>query len=370
MLKPVRAYDLGADLGVVRIRFIPARGHVYGPKQATAAAGPGNQRIHQIVRPENRILNERASWCSAYDGSYSKYDNPEPSDTYDGADVDESGNRSWGVVDDTCDAVITASLVVNGFRQMAAARVFVGPPDYAPDRRPFASLADDLTERTSPEPEPVTEETPREIADLFRRVFETISLLNVDYVRDRAIRDNGRASGLPPSKPPNTDARTMTAEDVGFAEKTPTLVKNVSRDDFLPYSEAARSIHEPLADPDLLQAFLRENGNRVRKLLRPPFGSVRELGRGAGKARQGLRRDPRIPRDRAHDMRMPPYMRDEIAAALSLNRRQYLQILNYLKEAEKGKPAGRSRRMENLSPAEQHVRRVVARRLHFTVKGK
>ena len=41
-------------------------------------------------------------------------------------------------------------------------------------------------------------------------------------------------------------------------------------------------------------------------------------------------RDPRINRDLMHDMRMPPYMRDEMFTALGLTRRQYEDIIGYL----------------------------------------
>ncbi len=94
------------------------------------------------MKPENRILNPKATWLN-YNADYTKFDNPEPSDTFDGADVDPNNplnNVAWGVVDDTCDAVIQATLVVAGVRLQASARAFVGPPDFAPDRRPFMSL--------------------------------------------------------------------------------------------------------------------------------------------------------------------------------------------------------------------------------------
>ena len=105
--------------------------------------------MHVIVKPENRILNPKATWLQ-YNADYTKFDNPEPSDTFDGADVDPNNflnNVAWGVVDDTCDALIEATLVVAGVRLHATARAFVGPPDFAPDRRPFMSLVDDLADR-------------------------------------------------------------------------------------------------------------------------------------------------------------------------------------------------------------------------------
>jgi hypothetical protein len=66
----------------------------------------------------------------------------------------------------------------------------------------------------------------------------------------------------------------------------------------------------------------------VRQMLRRPYGALAELAENPAPTAtpDPDHRDARINRDRAHDMRMPPYMRDADASALSLSRRQYLQI--------------------------------------------
>ena len=112
--------------------------------------------------------------CSVADETWS-HAHPEPSDTYDGADT--GSGRSWGVVDDTCDGIIEAQVVIDGVRKVARARIVTGPPDFAPDRRPFVSLADDLADRELALPDVDAPVTLAEIADLFRRVFETVSLV-------------------------------------------------------------------------------------------------------------------------------------------------------------------------------------------------
>jgi hypothetical protein len=117
---------------------------VYGPPSAAMGQDDATGRFYEMVPLENRILNPAASWLPD-DGDYTTFTNPEPSDTHNGAD--QGANVSWGVVDDTCDGVITAELVVAGRRLVASARVSAGPPEDAPDRRPFASLADDLADR-------------------------------------------------------------------------------------------------------------------------------------------------------------------------------------------------------------------------------
>jgi hypothetical protein len=325
---------MGIDLGAIRVRFTPGRGEVYGPPSASEAPAPGTGRVHTIVKPENRTLNPRASWLS-YNADYTRFDNPEPSDTYDGADVDPVNpfnNVAWGVVDDTCDAVIEATLVVAGVRLQATARVFVGPPDFAPDRRPFVSLVDDLADRELGTPDPVTaanlELAEQEIADLFQRVYETVSLANLDATRRNAIADNV-ATGLDGfTKPPRTDDQTMSAADRPYASLTVDVPAKPSPQAPLPYADIAQLAHAPLSELDDLIAFLQWNAERVRMLIRPPYGAFRNLEENPAPtdAPNPEHRDPRINRDRAHDMRMPPYMRDSDASALSLTRRQYLQV--------------------------------------------
>ncbi len=334
VIRPTGGRELGIDLGGIRVRFTPGRGEVYGPPSATAAPAPAPGHVHTIVKKENRILNPKASWL-AYNADYTKFDNPEPSDTFDGADVDPNNplnNVSWGVVDDTCDALIEATLVVSGVRFPAAARVFAGPPDFAPDRRPFVALVDELADRTLGAPPSVTAAdatlAEAEIADLFQRVYETVSLANLDATRANAIADNA-ANGVDGfTTPPRTDRQTMTPADAPFADLTTTLVQPPSAQAPLPYADAAGTAHARLSELDDLIQFLTFNGQRVRQMLRRPYGAFAELAENPAPTAtpDPDHRDARINRDRAHDMRMPPYMRDADASALSLSRRQYLQI--------------------------------------------
>jgi len=209
VLRPTAAHDcVGAeevDLSVVRLRYTPARGKVYGPPNAICgpasplqpgqALAPRSQegRIHEIVRPENRILNPNTPW-SQFRMMTGAWLDTLPWDSYDGANVGE--DRSWGCVDDTCDILIEATLVVGMRRLDATARIFTGPPDYAPDRRPFYSVRDDLEDRddAGPGDPPVSKE---EIVDLFHRVLEFASMLNLDAARSRAITENIRTLTAP-----------------------------------------------------------------------------------------------------------------------------------------------------------------------------
>ena len=85
--------------------------------------------------------------------------------------------------------------------------------------------------------------------------------------------------------------------------------------------------HEPLADIDMLIDFLQTRVDYVRRLIRPPWGRFRQLSANPGLRPKPNFRDPRVPRDQLHDMRMPPYMRDSDENALSLNWRQYHELI-------------------------------------------
>ena len=327
VIRPIAANEMGVDLDVLRFRFTPASGEVYGPPGADTGPAPGTMRDHLIVRPENRILNPNASWIS-YDADYARFNNPEPSDTYDGADI--GSGRSWGVVDDTCDGIIEAQVVIDGVRKVARARIVTAPPDFAPDRRPFVSLADDLADRELAMPDVDAAVTLAEIADLFRRVFETVSLFNLDALRSRAISENAGRDGTPVTGLPLTDEGSMTDKDKPFADDQ--LIDSLGPGPTarlpLGYAAAASSIHGPLTDLDQLLFFLTSNRDRVRAILRPPWGAFPELSPTTPhETAPRERRDPRVGRDQMHDMRMPPYMRDSDATALSITRRQYDTIM-------------------------------------------
>ena len=158
-------------------------------------------------------------------------------------------------------------------------------------------------------------------------------------LRQNAIADNA-ANGLSGfTQPPRTDRQTMTAADAPYADLTAQLVQQPTPQAPLPYTDAAQAAHQRLGDLDDLLEFLRVSGDRVRQMLRPPYGYFGELAANPASDAQPDpgHRDPRINRDRAHDMRMPPYMRDADASALSVTHRQYLQLkalLDFL-----GKPA-------------------------------
>jgi hypothetical protein len=263
------------------------------------------------------------------------------------------------VVDDTCDVLIEAVVVIGGTRHRALARVFSGPPDYAPDRRPFLSLADEFLDRDGPpanQPPETEIEALDRLADLFQRVFETVSLANVDAMRDRAV--TGGQDGGRPSDSPRTDDASMTKADHRFMRPEIGFVDPPTDEERLPFAEMGRTRHEFLIDAEYLATFLRDNAGLVRHLIRPPWGAFKDLAKDPPPSAKpnSKHRDPRIVRDTLHDMRMPPYMRDSDAAALSLTRHQYefvMEMVKRLAAKKAGPPETR---------AQAHVAQVVKRR--------
>ncbi len=356
VIRPAASPD---GMSLVRVRFTPGKGEVYGPPDAIASiASPLPEgedlawkhdmrgRMHDIVPPQNRILNPDALWTSYIAGQPAQTD-PEPADSYDGAKL--GCEKSWSVVDDSCDGVLEAHLVVRGRRFSATARVTASPPDYAPDRRHFLSAADDLADRDKPKT-PVLSDTmsltEQEVADLLVRVFETASQINLDAERFKfiALQDDGYGPA-DASDPPHTDFRSMTADDAPYADLATELIgTNAARRGRFPSSAAreampsallaftdmARSAHAKLAEPHHLIEFLRTRAAHVKSLVRKPYGHFPDYDKAGNYDNDKDFRDPRVDRDTQYDMRMPPYMRDSDDTPLSLTWRQYHALMDFI----------------------------------------
>ena len=375
VIRPFARTALGVDLDVLRLRFSPAAGEVYGPPTATVAADPDAPATsiaqYEIVPESNRILNQAAAWSSFQ--PQTQPDQPEPPDTFDGViDLPDGsqGGQSWGVVDDTCDGIVRVVIEVDSERFSAMARVTSGPPDFAPDRRPFASLADDLADRELPaltDVEIADPVTVAEVADLLRRVFETVSLTNLDALRTTMLRQNSPGDG----PVPHTDSRSMTAADAPLADQTAAILGGSAGSGGLGYTLVADDVHSALADVDNIITLFRTQGVRLKHLIRPPFARFSELPAdplaelptdpldpGAVPVVRALERDPRQLRDQQHDMRMPPYMRDADAFPLSLSWRQYRAVMALIDKLSQLS----DQQVAALSPVRQHVAKVARRR--------
>jgi len=61
VIRPVAGQVGPVDLDILRVRFTPARGEVYGPPSAVVARDDDTGRDYEIVPPGNRILKPAAT---------------------------------------------------------------------------------------------------------------------------------------------------------------------------------------------------------------------------------------------------------------------------------------------------------------------
>jgi hypothetical protein len=306
------------NLEVIRIRFTPAAGLFYGPP---AAAQPTNESPIPAVREDLAFLNPLADWFGQPGAA-----NPsvEPGDTFD--ETAAGSGTSLGVVDDTCEALIDVTLQLPGMPRRtltAHANVFVGPPDFGPDRRPFLSLADELNDRTAGaaarNASLTADERDAWVQDLFERVQETISLMNLDFWR--------RARGINPLSADGLSARALVDDGalppqlaMGSQDKLRNplgRVAPVTADVPLPVTERARERHRSLASLDALKGLVAEDPDRMRTLVRAAF----EVDAGED--------------GNSTSMRMPPFMRHSNALPLTLSAWQYDLLMQWIEELTK-----------------------------------
>ncbi|MFE1290263.1 hypothetical protein [Streptomyces sp. NPDC058751] len=269
-----------ASFPELRLRFTPAAGLVYGPKNLL-------QRTSRYPLPTERLfLSSDASWCS-----FTIKNDPRtvPEGLFAGANQQlDTGNNgtSFGLVDDSCDGLVKVE--VGGLT--AHARVVVTPPDFAPDRRPFTSLADGLMDRVRRaevrDPAYISEKpqlTALEVRDLFERILEAMDAVNVDAQNDRAGGDN-TAFGL-----------SLAA---GRARMFPVPEK--LRGIQLPLTERGRRKHRRFVALEVLEDMVREQPDLIQRFIRNPYA------------------DPE-----PFDRRMPVAVRGSDGFPMHLTRRQY-----------------------------------------------
>jgi len=324
---PNEPWSNEVNVEVIRFRFTPAAGLFYGPPDAVQTA-PAAGRPAPAVRPENAFLDPDAGWRGASTVIF-----VQPGDTYDVFDQSTEEGRtgpSLGVVDDTCEAQFEVSLQLpaGGARLVARAAAFVGPPDFGPDRRPFVSVADEFNDRSGDAGQRnaavAGAELDRWVEDLFERIYETVSLYNVDRYR------NNRASTLPASK--------LQARDIDGGvrlDPDPTnalggrdalrnqlfAIAGISTNDPLPFSEHARMRHRALSDLQNLIELVALDPERLASLIRKPFEV--EAFENAN----------------ATSMRMPAFMRQSNGLPLTLAVWQYELLMRWAEETVVRAPA-------------------------------
>ncbi|MGR4878472.1 hypothetical protein ACIPUC_03420 [Streptomyces sp. LARHCF249] len=266
-----------AALPELRLRFTPGTGAVYGPADLPAG---GRYRVPQ----ERRILNPDAEWC----GFELPADDVRtaPQGLFAGAESRES----VGLVDDVCDGLVSVSLP-GGLT--ASARIVACPPVFAPDRRPFVSVADGLADRVrrgdvrTPEYLADEQQTTLEIRDLFERILETAGNINLDV-----------------------------QNDVFGALPAPANLNGV----LLGLTERAGRQHRRFVALEMVEDLFREQPGLIRAIIREPVADPS----GAG----------------GYNRRMPPDMRGADGNALHLTRRQYDLLVRWAAALREDTEAG------------------------------
>jgi hypothetical protein len=345
----------------IRFRFTPARGTFYGPGVA-ASADVDQGRPEPAVPAANAFLDPAAGWSGA---STSELLNP--ADTYDVVNQnDGQTGPSLGVVDDTCEVHFEISLDHEDGRTLTSRAIaFVAPPDFAPDRRPFLSVADELNDRDGSaavrNAALTGEPLDRWVEDLFERIYETVSLFNLDDYRQR------RASRLPANKLQTDDVdgglrlgetRAMGGRDALRNQMFP-LPRDTNNDP-LPLSQHARMRHRALSDIQNLLSLVTQDAltgrNRVSEIVRAPF----EV--------EGFETASFT------SMRMPPFMRQSNALPLTLASWQYELLMRWVNEVHQRAllgvaGAGAAQLVRSLSPSAASRRSSVLARIEAEEKG-
>ena len=304
------------DLEVLRLRFTPAAGAFYGPLQASIATPespvPALSAANAFLDPSAGWFNSRASG-----GGFVI-----PGDTFD---FFESGGNQFalGVIDDTCEVRISAALSVaqSGPRSLSAhANVFVAPPDFAPDRRPFLSLADELNDRSAAAADRngamSADDRAIWVQDLFERVYETVSLFNVDFWRaTRGLRplDGARLAATPIAGDGIVPVDQALGGQDALRDRN-VSIPAITSDVPLPLSQRARDRHRSLSDLQTLTNFIVADPARLKALVRGPYEA--EAGEDGGST----------------TMRMPPFMRASNANPLTLAAWQFDLLMQWAGE--------------------------------------
>jgi hypothetical protein len=312
----------------IRLRFFAPRGAIYGPTNLKARIAElldqlsdeeradllnnwdnwNNLTILDDASERRRccILNPNSAWARkrTTDKQEGRTD---PGPQFAHIEVskkgDFSGVNSLGLIDDFSDGIVTFELRVNGVAtHTAQARIVVGPPDLAPDRRHPVRLYEAFQDRaylakTGSLPRTV-DELRDECLDIFRRAYETVGLTNVDAMNNR-----------------------LSTDDQYGNEFSKHMERTAPGD--LPLTQWATERHRRLASSEALADFLREEPSRkgARRVILEP---------GSENDQHGLLNLPpsesgsdagQVPKANTFT-RMPALMRGSPIAPLHLTKRQ------------------------------------------------
>ena len=298
---------LFSDKYGIRLRFVPPAGAVYGPSDL-------RQRIDSLVGqlPDDQRTDLLENWDNWYklkiEWNQEQRTTPWLQFAYIAVPGDSGRTtyHSLGLIDDFSDGIVTVKLNTDaGVTHTAQARVVVGPSDLAPDRRHPVRLYETFADRAylgggesydGPPDKLSDEDLRKEVADLFRRAYETVGLINVDAMNHRLKQPFSKEMQ---QTVPGSRALTQLAGDK----------------------------HRRLASPETLEDILREQPQRkdTRRVILDP---------GPDNDKEGLLNLPpddsgEVPKANAFN-RMPALMRGSNFGPLHLTRRQIEALRRWL----------------------------------------
>jgi hypothetical protein len=201
----------------IRLRFMPAKGLIYGPEPGSDA----DENRKNAFLGELAIYRRTGGWAGFEVSSDPAL--PQGNETLPPALfaihppappwLHNNEATSRGYLDDACDGLISVQIrLQDGTVLTASARISAGPPAVVPDSFFVRSLADDLDQvllgPTVPADEPIAITRAR-AEDIIRRAYETVRFMNVVVMNGNAFK--GRPALLLDSMPEEEAADTERA---------------------------------------------------------------------------------------------------------------------------------------------------------------
>ncbi|MEK7400791.1 MAG: hypothetical protein AABZ80_00355 [Gemmatimonadota bacterium] len=195
----------------IRLRFMPAKGLIYGPKldekeiQEMRDADPSVKNLF-VVPKEQAVYDKRKGWWRFsippairnadpnYDGKF--YSETQPPALFaiippGPCWLNDNIAVSRGYFDDACDGFVEVTFKPKKGRALSAiARLCASPPALVPDSLFVRSLADDLDQviwGPAISPDEAPEVTRARAEDIVRRAYETVRFLNVSVMNGNSV---------------------------------------------------------------------------------------------------------------------------------------------------------------------------------------
>lgn len=297
-LGAVQVIKATSDFPEIRIRITPPAGLIHAPtntseRDLSALVAP-NQSDSDFLEKVVTNLNPKSPWASW---------NPEPPGqpadyrtSPGGLYAQEPDGISLGFLDDSGDGLIKVSVPGTEEPLTAFARFTCCPQDFQPDRRPFVSIADGLSDQVNREevldPCYINGDnwaaTEAEIGDLMQRVRETMEASNIDQQNLRSVLAN--AYGVP----------------APFEAQKARIGKP------LPLTQSGRAHHARFLAYEVFKQFAAQDPERFIGIIRDPTAE---------------------PAD--YNSKMPAVMRGSDSTPMALSQRQHLLLMAWLKEIQK-----------------------------------